>query len=108
MNANTQAAVVTDNSQPTVADSYKDLVKNSIALPLEACKGMATGCVTVAGIYGATVAFLNAGHPPRPDQWQIYAILFPFILLALSEMRFATAYLPDVRLTAARNYNFVR
>jgi hypothetical protein len=81
-----------------VADAYKDLVKGTISLPLEACKSMATGCATVAGLYGAVVAFVNYGHAPQASQWQVYVILAPFVLLAIAGLRFGTAYLPNVGL----------
>jgi hypothetical protein len=49
---------------PVMADAFKELVKGTISLPLEGCKSMATGCATVAGIYGAITAFVNSGRSP--------------------------------------------
>ncbi len=80
------------------AEVYKDLIKATLALPLEGCKSMAIGCATVAGLYGAVVAFVNYGHPPHPWQLEIYVIMAPFVLLSVSGLIFGAAYLPNVRL----------
>lgn len=80
-------------------EAYKDLVKSTIALPLEGCKSMATGCATIAAIYGGFTAFVNAGRTPSWDHWpQVLAILAPFVLLAIAGGIFGVAYLPKPRL----------
>jgi hypothetical protein len=84
---------------PGAADAFKELVKGTISLPLEGCKSMATGCATVAGIYGAITAFVNSGRSPSWEQWEIYAILAPFVLWAFAGFRFGAAYLPSVRMS---------
>lgn len=98
MNEPTQPQKEAAAAASLVAEMYKDVVKGTLALPLEGCKSMATGCATVAGLYGATVAFINYGHPPAASQWQVYVILAPFLLWSFSGLCFGSAYLPNVRL----------
>ena len=98
-NSSTESSTVMTAASSTTVDAFKDLVKGTIALPLEAAKGMATGCATIAGIYGAITAFMNQGRFPLWQHVEVYAILAPFVLWAIAGYRFGTSYLPNVRLS---------
>ncbi len=81
-----------------VPELYKELIKGTISFPIEGCKSMATGCATVAALYGATLVFANAGKLPDPTHWKTYVLLAPFVLFAMAGFFYGTGFLPRVRL----------
>ena len=82
-----------------IDELYKDLVKNTIALSLDACKSMATGCATVATLYGAVLALAKFQHALSPWELKTYVVLAPFVIFAISGFLFARAFLPCPRLS---------
>jgi hypothetical protein len=82
-----------------VADVYADLVKSTIAIPIDGCKSMAIGCPTVAGIYGALLAFIIFGSQHQAvSASQRILIAVPFCFFLLAGLAFSTAVLPNKRL----------
>lgn len=77
-----------------LADAFKDLVKASIALPIEGCKSMATGCAQVAALYGATLA-LSASRLDEWDWIRCFELLGPLFVYAIAGFLFGTGFLPS-------------
>ena len=95
MNANSQS----DDSDRALTEAHKDMIKGTIALPIEGCKSMATGCATVAGLYGATLVFANQGKLAAADAWEAAVLILPFLLFAVAGFLFARGFLPQRRLS---------
>lgn len=86
------------NNRPDLTDVYKEMIKSTISLPLEGCKSMATGCATVATLYGGTLLLANGGKLALKLPWEVGVLLVPFGLFALAGFIFSMGYLPSKEL----------
>jgi hypothetical protein len=81
-----------------IEDTYLDLVKSTISIPVDGCKSMAIGCPTLASIYLAFlgVVVFSSAHPATTYPLFILAILMiPLILFGIAGLAFSTAVLPQ-------------